>query len=163
MFLPGRRAKNNAAGKVLTAVCCVFLLACVLHAVERSFEALEKFKNDAEQLYELADYSAAEKTWEIGLELAKSASDRQWTIYFLLKLGEVEGEMGKLGSAFNYLEQSMKYCKSEKDEKGLGVTYLKMGRVYAKFGKYKEAASSNQKAIEIFTGLGMKEGPISVI
>lgn len=144
--------------KLLVILAAVCLSVSGVFAAEQSLEALEKFRVDGEQFYDMGDLRAAQKTWEVGLEISKSAKNQVWLAYFMLKLGELHGDIGNYATAFEYFEQAVKTSRSQNNERNQAIAYLKISRIYAKLEKYKDAISYNQKAIDIFKELGLKEG-----
>ena len=142
----------------LTLIFCVILFASSSAAVEMSYKIIEKCKTDGEQLYSAGDFGAAQKTWEVGLDIAKSAKNQKDSAYFFLKLGQVRGEIGDYDVALNYLEGALKAFGQQNDESGRGSVYLAMSRVYAKHEDIDEAVTANQKAMEIFKDIGEDDG-----
>jgi len=139
--------------RTLGLLVVMVLLASNSFTSENSFESLDKFRADGDQYFALGDYGAASKTWEVGLELAKSAKNQQWTAVFLSKLGELSGETGSYDEAFDYLKDSLKAYRAVKDDKGVGESYLRISGLYVRLENYKEALAENEKAIEIFKEL----------
>jgi tetratricopeptide (TPR) repeat protein len=147
------------------SVLCMLLLIPVggIFAADQSLEALERFKAEGAQLYEIGDYRAAQKTWEVGLDLSRTQEEKDWEAQFLLKLAELQGELGNYPAAFESFEKSGKLAKSQKDESLQVESYLKTGRIYAKLGQYKEAFEYNKKAMDIYKKLDQKEGQAAAL
>ena len=152
---------NNLKLSLLCALLLMFSRGAF--AAEQSLEAFEKFKAEGEQLYDVGDFRAAQKTWEVGLELSRSEEDKAWEASFLAKLAQLQGDIGNYDIAFNFFEKAVTIYKSQNDEKSLADCYLKTGRIYAKLAKYKEAFAYNKKAMYIYKKLALKEGQLSAL
>ncbi len=117
-----------------------------------------RFLKDGQTAYTAAEYPAAIKQWQRGLQETRRSGNKQEMGMFLFNLGLAYDGLSQYQEALNSYQEALAIRRELGDTRREGFTLNNLGIVYHKLGQYQEALEYYQQALEIWQHSKNKAG-----